>query len=167
MWPLDDPRTEKLTKYTDRSGDCWIWQRAKQKTGYGVICFGKVIMAAHRVSYEVAHGPIPPGMFICHKCDNPSCVRPDHLFAGTPADNVHDMVKKGRTNNKHNMSLRKNHMVAYGVDNPSAKINPDIVREIRARVANGEVQRRIAESYGIDSCSVIDIIKGRTWRHVQ
>jgi len=76
---------------------CWEWAAYRDKDGYGVIRIGKSKERAHRVSYVLASkNDIPPGLFVCHKCDYPPCVRPEHLFVGTPKDNTQDMQKKGR-----------------------------------------------------------------------
>lgn len=76
---------------------CWLWELGQARfDGNGVVKHNRRQRIAHRVSYEIFHGPIPAGMFVCHKCDTPLCVNPDHLFLGTPKDNVDDMLRKGR-----------------------------------------------------------------------
>lgn len=88
---------ERFWEKVDKTGDCWEWTGFKNRQGYGQFQVStKNGQPAHRVSFELANGKIPDGMHVCHKCDNPPCVRPDHLFLGTPSDNMKDMVKKGR-----------------------------------------------------------------------
>lgn len=77
-----------------KAGGCWIWSGLLTNTGYGR--YGKGGRRAHRIAYEIAFGSVPDGMCVLHKCDVPSCVRPDHLFLGTQADNMRDMARKGR-----------------------------------------------------------------------
>lgn len=97
----DDPRATLAERLDARllkgaePGACWVWTGATLK-GYGQIGDAGVVKYAHRVAYELAFGPIPDGLMVCHRCDNPPCCNPDHLFTGTALDNVADMVGKGR-----------------------------------------------------------------------
>ena len=77
-----------------KTDTCWIWDSARTAAGYGDFTLEGQVRTAHRYSWELAHGPIPEGMFICHHCDNPPCVRPDHLFLGTHQDNMDDAKAK-------------------------------------------------------------------------
>lgn len=96
---IEDRFWSHVVKSSDPDG-CWTWDGARQQPfGYGM--FGvtsKRIVGAHRFSYQLRHGAIPEGLQVCHHCDNPPCVRPDHLFLGTAVDNSRDMVSKGRAN---------------------------------------------------------------------
>ena len=95
---------ERLARYVDRSGGCWLWTGGGNTNGYGATIAGGQVMGAHRMAWMAAHGPIPDGMFVCHRCDVKLCVKtepddeyPDgHLFLGTTDDNMADMVAKGR-----------------------------------------------------------------------
>lgn len=80
----------------DRTGDCWVWTGATDDDGYGIFRSGGSVFRAHRVSYEENVGPIPDGLGVLHHCDNPPCVRPDHLWTGTTAQNTEDKMRKGR-----------------------------------------------------------------------
>ena len=79
-----------------KTDTCWEWTAAKNEKGYGVFGIGKETDKAHRISYRLLVSEIPQGLFVCHKCDNPKCVNPDHLFLGTAQDNVKDMILKKR-----------------------------------------------------------------------
>ncbi len=79
-------------------GFCWIWKGCFFQNGYGHYILKRKDYRAHRVAYEIAFGEIPEDKFVCHKCDNPSCVNPKHLFLGFPKENTHDMISKGRLN---------------------------------------------------------------------
>ena len=82
------------------NGECHEWQRKRNKSNYGLFKYENQWSLAHRVSYILSRGDIPEGLFVCHSCDNPPCVNPDHLWLGTHQDNMDDMVKKGRSKRK-------------------------------------------------------------------
>lgn len=107
---------------------------------------------AHRFAWIITNGPIPPNKFVCHKCDNPPCVQPSHLFLGSPRDNSENCIIKGRS--------------AKGTKNSSAKLTEDMVKEIRQRVANGESRQSIAPDYNVSKGTVGYIILGTHWSHV-
>lgn len=84
----------------DPNTDCFLWAGDTNDKGYGLVWFGGRTRQAHRVAYEIARGPIPDGMLVCHSCDTPPCVNPGHFFIGTVSDNAVDMVRKGRHRNQ-------------------------------------------------------------------
>lgn len=151
--------TERFWDYVEKTDTCWVWMGTKQYQGYGLIKTTEnkkqINHPAHRVSYEMAYGPIPKGMLVCHKCDNPPCVNPDHLFLGTHADNGKDMASKGR-------SLR-------GTRNSKAKITEQDVRDIRDSFKDrgwGDLPA-LAAHYNLDRSSLYHIANRKTWKHVE
>ncbi len=138
-------------------GGCWTWTAAKKDGGYGVIGVGRdKLVRAHRMSWELANGPIPDGLFVCHHCDNPSCVNPDHLFLGTPLDNTRDMDNKGR---RVSVAVR-------GEKQGLAKLTRNSV--IRIRIVAGALPAgKIAKAVGVSKKSVLNVLHGKTWKHVQ
>lgn len=133
---------------------CIEWQKSKHTRGYGLTTVNNKSISTHRVSYELFVGPIPDGIFVCHRCDNPPCINPLHLFLGTPNDNMNDMFTKGR-----NADLR-------GHRNGGAKLTADDVIEIRRRRANGELLRTIAADFGISESTASQIFNRLRWAHV-
>lgn len=90
--------SERFWEKVDRSGDCWAWIGHVGSEGYGYFRMPKRPVYAHRMSYELANGAIPDGLVVMHKCDNPRCVRPEHLALGTQSENIRDCFKRGRAN---------------------------------------------------------------------
>lgn len=124
--------------------DCWEWQGAKHPAGYGSFRFEKHHIAS-RLAYEWMYGEDPGEMHVCHRCDNPPCVNPRHLFLGTNADNVADKVRKGR------------------VPKTRAKITGRQADEIRRLREEGTPVREIAQEYGVCESNVYYILRGDSW----
>jgi hypothetical protein len=99
---------ERFWEKVDKSADCWLWMGARNSRGYGVIQVAGHAIYAHRLVLELAGRPLASGMFACHTCDNPPCVRPDHLFAGTNSENILDAGAKGRLPTEHGPTWRAN-----------------------------------------------------------
>lgn len=134
--------------------ECWPWSAGRIPEGYGALWDRKRgnNRLAHRLAWEFAYGSIPPGMFVCHRCDNPPCCNPAHLFLGTQADNDADRTDKGRS--------------SRGTRHPDSKLTPDSVREIRLRVSDGERQADLAREFGVSKTTLSQMIHGKTWRHI-
>lgn len=135
------------------AGDCWQWTDSLTAKGYGRFSYNGKAERAHRVSWLLHRGPIPHGMLVCHRCDNPGCVNPEHLFLGTPAANMADMDAKGRRVNAPPIGEKARH----------AKLTSQQVIAIRAAVGSN---REIAERYGITAANVGYIRRRQSWAHV-
>ena len=138
-----------------KTDNCWIWVGAKNKVGYGNFYLNGKYQPAHRVAYMLRYGSIPDGYLICHKCDNPSCVNPDHLFLGTPAQNMADKRYKGRIRPGDHS----------GEHNGNAFLTTDQVVEIRKRFASGETAKSLASEFGVSYQSIQRIVQGKQWKN--
>lgn len=131
---------------------CWPWQGERCEKGYGRFHARGRKWRAHRFAWEITHGEQLGERIVLHHCDNPPCCNPEHLRAGTPADNNADMLAKGRDR----------HFV--GTENPRAKLSDQDVRDIRASDAPLPA---LAERYGVSKSVVCNVRLGKTWKHVQ
>lgn len=150
------PDLRFFASFLKHQNGCWIWRKPFNKQGYGKIKIGQKYHFAHRYSWFLHYGPIPTGFFVLHKCDNPSCVNPAHLFLGTHVENMKDMRLKERQ--------------CRGVEKPKAKLTPESVRKIRKLFVPSS--RRFGASalgrmFGVSNTVVKMVIKGRIWKHIQ
>jgi len=151
-------RSDRFWSHVVTGPDCWEWAGARKPSGYGNfgIHHGSTI-SAHRFSWELHFGPIPDGLFVCHHCDNAGCVRPDHLFLGTPLANSRDMVRKGRASRVAR---------SVGEANANARLTATDVVEIRESRRTGATAVSIAARYGVTPSMVSQIANRRAWRHI-
>lgn len=132
---------------------CWEWQKRTDKNGYGVITVNDTTLRAHRVSYEEFVGEIADGLHVLHKCDNPTCINPEHLFLGTNAENMKDKVNKGRH--------------AFGEKAGHAKLTEEQVIEIKKRLAAGESVNSFEKEYPVSGRALRLIKNGTNWAHIK
>lgn len=160
------PKQDRFWRKVDKGGRvvrselgrCWEWTRCRSPDGYGRFGLGSAAQGtdyAHRVAWRLVKGEIPRGLFVLHRCDNPACCNPAHLFLGTQADNVADMIAKGRESHA---TGRK------GTAHPGAKLSEDAVRDILASPnSNGE----LASKYGVARNTIRRIRRRSIWSHVE
>lgn len=130
----------------DSADSCWLWRGARSNAGYGVMqLFEKRRGLAHRFSYEIAYGSIPAGLSICHKCDNPLCVRPDHLFAASQRVNIQDAKAKGRLGSE------------------GRKLSKSIAEAMRQERRDGAKHFELAEKYHVHPSTVRKVLTNRTY----
>lgn len=134
--------------------ECWEWKGGKDREGYGRFSYFGKNQVAHRIAWILTGGEVSEGLCVLHKCDNPSCVNPDHLWIGNQLENIKDRTKKGRDAD------------CRGEKNPSAKLAEEDVLEIRRRLVCGEIQNQIAKIFGVAASTITDIKTKRTWAHI-
>jgi hypothetical protein len=135
---------------------CFLWMGELTTNGYGHVIVSmrpRRRVGAHRMAYALVHGPVPAGLDVCHRCDNRACVNPDHLFAGTRAENLGDMVRKGRS--------------AKGEDHSQVVMTEALVREARDLASQGMRHREIGQHLGIHPGTIRSAVLRQSWRHIQ
>jgi Autographiviridae endonuclease len=152
--PFSDNDIAKFWSLVNKTEYCWLWTKGKDKDGYGVISLQRRSWRTHRAAYMIAYED-PGNLYVLHRCDNPSCVRPDHLFLGTNDDNMADMRAKGRSQR--------------GQRNGRHVFTPEQVREIRKR---GAVHRyglwtQLAREYEVSPTAIKSIVIRKNWGHVE
>lgn len=151
--------SERFWARVDRTSapdGCWPWTGPPGYHGYGDVGRGRRSEGhahAHRIAYELTHGPIPDKLYVCHRCDNRICCNPAHLFLGTHEDNQRDKVSKGR--------------MTRGENQWRSELTDEKVRQIRARYASsGESQAELAAAFGVCRGTIEHVVQGLTWKHV-
>jgi hypothetical protein len=155
----------KETTLTDRfwgrvkvghKNECWPWLGGQKGNGYGQFNpkEGTSIVAS-RMAWILTHGKISRKLHVCHKCDNPICCNPNHLFPGTPSQNLQDAINKGR------------HWTTNGERRKNHKLNYLDVLQIRALVGGGISRRKVAKQFGVSHSTVVTVVNRRAWRHVK
>lgn len=142
---------DRFWSKVQKSDGCWEWTAGKYANGYGCFHIYGDPIKAHRFSWMIHYGEFSPEMNVCHKCDNKSCVRPDHLFLGTQVDNILDAVRKGRR------------MGAIGYKSPERKLTEEDVRNIRNSKSSSY---RLAEAFGVSGPTIRQILQGKTYKEV-
>ena len=146
---------ERFESKIDRSSSCHIWKAGKDKDGYGSVSIRGKNLGSHRVSFLIHHGEIPDGMQVLHRCDNPSCVNPGHLFLGTAKDNMVDREEKKRGGQ------------LSGSRQGLSKLTEEDVREIRARYSFGKIGYiKLGKEFGVSHSNIVSIVNRETWKHV-
>ncbi len=146
---------QRFEDKVDRSGECHEWRAYRNRTGYGVFSVRTgVNNQAHRFAYEMENGPIPEGMYVLHSCDNPGCVNPEHLRVGSQKENMDDRRVRGRDADRR------------GERNGGAKLTDSAVVEIRRLYKEGEMQKDLAERFGVANQLISRIVNRKCWVHV-
>jgi hypothetical protein len=169
---LEDRLLARVAIPADVLTGCWLWTGSHNGMGYGQIeeptPEGRRGRLTHRLVWAMVNGPIPHRMFLCHRCDVPLCCNPAHLFPGTQADNMADMVAKGRSAKGDRSPLRVNpHAVRRGAASNFSKLTEDDVRQIRRLHEQGVATAALAERFGVASHSVCRVVSRTTWSNVE
>lgn len=142
----------RMRRYTRTGDGCWEWIGSRTLDNYGHIRVKGRLRPAHRVAYELVHGPLPAGAVMMHLCDNPPCVRPEHLRVGTSKENSDDKRTKGRSR------------AAAGEAHPAARLTEAAVREARRLHGEHHTFTEIASRFGVSRSAIARAVTGRNWR---
>lgn len=152
---MENDVISRINQYTfpEPNTGCWLWGAAtRDKKGYGVLKVKGKMQFAHRLNYQIHKGEIPKGLFVCHRCDTPTCINPEHLFLGTTQENTQDRTNKGR-------DIR-------GEKQWNSKLTDAIVTAIRDAHKAGYKRKDIAKYFGVKYGHVTDILNRRAWTHL-
>jgi hypothetical protein len=151
----------RLLARLDKTDTCWIWKGYRHPFGYGNIRVGGVTKLTHRVSYELHTGPIPDGLHVLHRCDNPPCCNPDHLYVGTNDDNTRDRITRGRGATGSRCHPYK---PVFGEMRANSRLKESDVVYIREQAALGVSSGELAEMFKIHAATISCIIRGKKWK---
>lgn len=177
------PLIDKFYSKVIKTEFCWVWGGLKNKLGYGRFCVGNgLTVKAHRWIYEYYYGLIPKGLEVCHKCDFPSCIRFDHLWLGTHAQNMADASQKGRmpkgethwakkypwkyVRGKAHWTNVNPSKINRGIDRPTAKLKEKNIDKIHQLTAEGKSQTFIAKQFGVNQSVISRVLSGKVWKHL-
>lgn len=166
MFPLNT--ADDFWLNVQKGDGCWIWTGARLKAGYGRIRWQRKQSLAHRVAWVVVNGEIGDGLCVLHRCDNPPCVRPEHLFLGTKTENIADRHLKGRSaSGDRNGSRTKPERLARGEANHKSILTAaNVVEARRLRRTTGISFNKLAKQFSVSVYCVRSAVIGKTWRHI-
>lgn len=158
---LTERQVQRFWGRVIKTEGCWEWVGARNHHGYGVVAISGRMKRAHRVSFAISVGTIPDGLNVLHACDNPPCVRPDHLRVGSQKDNMRDASAKKR------IVSPLSGQVQIGSINRNAKLTEAIVAAIKKDIADGRLLKDIAREHGVSRSNISQIKRGSSWAHVK